>query len=111
MPALPPPMITTSNFSALIGLSLRQRLRTARRSFAGDGGGDRFDDHRGHVELSVTIPDVVAPRDPGEVRPNCPDVAIVILRQQQADRPVQPRIWIGCNELRAERRVEDEQSR
>ena len=54
----------------------------------------------------------MAPRDPGEVRPNRPDVAIVILRQQQADRPVQPRIGIGRNELRAERRVaEHEQSR
>src|SRR6516165_8786754 len=54
--------------------------------------------------------DVVTPRDPGEVGPNRPDVAVVILRQQQTDWPVQPRIGIGRDELRAERRIaEDKQ--
>src|SRR6516165_3855104 len=90
MPALPPPMITTSNFSSLIGLSLGHDRGL--QSFAGDAGGDRFDDHRGHVELGVAIPDVVASRNPSEIGPDRPDVAIVILRQQQTDGPVQPRI-------------------
>src|SRR5262249_1429442 len=111
MPALPPPMITTSNFSALIGLSLRQQLRTARRSFAGDGGGDRFDDHPAHAELRVTIPDVVTPRDPGEVGPNRPDAVSSSLRQPQRDGPARRRALMGRNDLRGERAIADPRKR
>src|SRR5215510_3775402 len=94
MPALPPPMSRTSYVSARMCLSCGQRSLTIRRSFGGDGGSDRFHDHGRHVELGVTIPDVVTPGDPGEVGPNRPDVAIVVLRQQQADGQSRPALGL-----------------
>src|SRR4029450_6751657 len=87
MPALPPPRMTTSNFS-LIGLPLcsntgRPRARrglsewlpTPKPSFRCDRGSDGVDDRRRHLELCDAVLDVVPPRDPFEIGPHRPDVA------------------------------------
>src|SRR5215813_14189686 len=121
MPALPPPRMTTSNFS-LIGLPLRSNagrpracrglsewLPAPKPSFRCDRGSDGFDHHGGHVELRDAIPDVVPPRDPFEIGPHRPDIAIVILGQEQPHRPVQPGIRVRGDELRAQRRVAEHQ--
>src|SRR6266545_6442161 len=94
MPALPPPRMTTSNFSAVIEftplLPTLDAVRPRRvaqpedfkrgRSTALPGRNGRSDraHHLGrHLELGCAIPDVVAPGDPSEIGPHRPDVAIV----------------------------------
>src|SRR6266851_4287378 len=124
IPALPPPRITTSNCSAVIELAsffraigtkvppcgLTRELRAPLP--CGDGRGDRLNDLGRHFELGFAIPDVVAARDPFEIGPDRPDVAIVVLRQEQTDRPVEPGIRVRGDEPRAERGIsEDEQGR
>src|SRR5438552_270781 len=76
-----------------------------------DRRGDRLDHGGGHFELRDAIPDVVAPGDPFEIGPHCPEVAIVVLRQQQPHRPVEPGVRIGRDELGAERRIAEYQQR
>src|SRR5437667_4075839 len=106
IPALPPPRITTSNLLNLIeqtsslaacGRTAADRPRRPRDLgalrpgsltwrgaallLAGDRRSDGADNHGCHLVLRVAIPDLVAPRDPVEIGPDRPDVAIVILRQ------------------------------
>src|SRR5882724_6835619 len=128
MPALPPPRMTTSNFSDVIepipllamplceqaapparpvGLTAIDRLVLPGR----DGRGDRADHFGRHLELRGAIPDVVAFGDPSEIGPDRPDVAIVILRQQQPDRPVEAGIRVRGDELGPERGIAEHQQR
>jgi hypothetical protein len=62
-----------------------------------------------HFELGFAIPDIVATRDPLEIGPGRPDVAIVVLRQEQANRPVEPGIRVRGDELCAEWRISEHQ--
>ena len=53
---------------------------------------DGFYDNARHLELGVTILDVVAARDPAEIRVGNPDRAALVLSNQETDRPVKARI-------------------
>src|SRR5690242_999136 len=98
IPALPPPRITTSNFSGVMDppRSLHATTVAAHSPcaaspcllFVGDRRRDRIDDHGRHLELRGAILDVVTLRDPIEVGPDRPDVAVVVLGEEQADGPV-----------------------
>src|SRR6185295_12692641 len=128
MPALPPPRMTTSNFSAVIELTpvLQPLMRSGHAgwrslmTFTGggpallpgrNGRGDRAHHPGRHLELGCAIPDVVALGNPAEIGPHRPDVAIVVLRQQQPDRPVEAGIRVRGDELGAERRIAEHQQR
>ena len=50
---------------------------------------DRIDDHGRHLELRGAILDVMTLRDPIEIGPDRPDVAVIVLRQEQADGPIE----------------------
>src|SRR5258706_5699366 len=128
MPALPPPRITTSNFSDLIeftssigdyGRARKGRVHcrglkgfSARRSallLGRDCRRDRLDDHGRHLELRDAVPDVVTPGDPLEIGPDRPYPAVVVLRKQQADRPVEPGVRVRRDELGPKRRISEYQ--
>src|SRR5258706_12787597 len=72
-------------------------LRHARR--------DRSSDPRSRLELRFAVIDAMAPRDPAKIRIGGPDFALVVLEQQQPHRPIKPRVLVGGDELRAERRI------
>src|SRR3954470_2175067 len=85
MPALPPPRMTTSNFSGVIERTpqLAMRLGAQLDSLTKidavvlpgrDGRGDRTDHLGRHLELRGAIPDVVTLGDPSEIGPDRPDV-------------------------------------
>src|SRR5258705_5070086 len=131
MPAVPTPNITTSNVSMLIeNFPMSQLIVWAPRVQAAsstqpeastggvralllglDGRGDGVDNHGRHLELRDTVFDVVALGDPLEIGPHRPDLAVVVLREQQPDRPVQPGIRVRRDELGSERRVSEYQQR
>src|SRR5690242_51161 len=87
MPALPPPRMTTSNFSDVIertpvfgnilceqAAPMVQPVGLTRADPVvlpgGDGRGDRADHLGRHLELRGAIPDVVAFGDPSEIGPD-----------------------------------------
>src|SRR4051812_19860939 len=76
-----------------------------------DGRSDRAHHPGRHLELRGAVLDVVALRDPSEIGPDRPDIAIFILREQQADRPVETSVRIRGDELRAEWRIAEHQQR
>src|SRR3982751_3295329 len=56
-------------------------------SFGRNRRSDGADHHGRHLELRGAIPDVVTLGDPFEIGPDRPNVAIVVLGQQQPHRP------------------------
>src|SRR5205823_7331645 len=94
-----------------LALSSRQKtLCAGPPSLLGrDGRRNRTDNHGRHLELRGTIPDVVPPGDPLEIGPDRPHIAVVVLRQQQPDRPVEPGVGVRRDELGSKGRISEYQ--
>ena len=78
---------------------------------ARDGRGDGVDHHGCHLELGITVADIVAAGDPGEIGPERPDIAMIVLGQQQANRPIKPGVGVRGDELRSERQIPEQAQR
>src|SRR6516164_1590539 len=80
-----------------------------RRYFAGHAGCDRGDDVGRHLELILAGADPVASRDPCKIRISKPHFAMLVFENQEPNRPIEPRVRLGGDELCSERGIAEHQ--
>jgi hypothetical protein len=89
----------------------RPSIRATEALFRPHARGDRRGDGRGHLELRGAVLDLIAARDPGEVRVNGLNRPIFVLPDEGSHWPVETGVRIGGEELGAKRRIAEDQQR
>src|SRR6516164_10289558 len=84
----------------------RSRLRSLLCLHARRDGGD---DARCHLELVFAVFDPVSPRDPVKIGIGSPYFPLLVLVNEKPHRPIESGIGVGGDELRAKRRVSEDQ--
>src|SRR6266702_3382096 len=74
-----------------------------------DARRDGVDYARCHLELVVAVLDSVPPCDPVKIGIGSPHLTFFVLVDEKAHRPVESGIGVCSNELRAERRIPEDQ--
>src|SRR5262245_18494291 len=75
----------------------------------GHAGCDRGDDVGRHLELILAGADPMASRDPCEIPISKPHFAMLVFENQEPNRPIEPRVRLGGDELCSERGIAEYQ--